>query len=345
MSAMQRIAVVGFAASSAIAALAPNARADSSIVITLTPAGAQLADYLHLSVDQLKQNEEDKFNALFQTANLPALLSAFASTTAISDRGLGVDYGLLGTPLMVGVVANGAVPTDSSLSGNDEQVIGGFVFNFGAMVGANLGRWGAPKWTLYANGFYETAGYKDLQGDLTTGGVHAQYRAIEGTRGNVRWLGLDVTTGLELSKWTISTKRDSLQINFKVENMTGDSEHLEFNSKGVMNVEADATTIPLEVTSGLSLDDLVVIYGGGGLDLTFATATIDVNLDGDLLIRDNLENVGHATVMANGQASPGTATVHALAGIKLEVPHANIYVQGIATPSDEGVAFGVRATF
>src|SRR3569623_672608 len=172
---MLRIASVVFAAGIAIAARAPAARADSSIVITLTPAGAQLADYLHLSVDQLKQNEEDKFNALFQTANLPALLSAFASTTAIADRGLGVDYGVLGTPLMVGVVANGAVPTDSSLSGNDERVIGG----------------------------------------------------------------------------------------------------LEFNSKGVMNVEAEATTIPLEGTSGFSLGDLVVIYGGGGLDLTFATSIVD----------------------------------------------------------------------
>jgi len=339
---MQRIASVVFAVSVAFSA---PARADSSVVVTLTPAGAQLADYLHLSVDQLKQNEEDKFNALFQTANLPALLSAFASTTAIADRGLGVDYAVIGTPLMIGVVANGAVPTDSSLSSSDSQVIGGFVFNFAVMIGANLGRWGAPRWTLYANGFYETAGYKELQGDLTTGGVHAQYRALEGTRGRVRWTGLDVTTGLELAKWTISTKRDSLPINFKVANMMGDSEELTFDSKGVMNVEADSTTIPLEITTGLSLNDLFVLYAGGGFDLTLATATIDVNLDGDLLIRSNQENVGHATVTANGQASPGTVTAHALAGIKLEVPHANIYVQGIATPSDEGIAFGVRATF
>ncbi|MEO6773771.1 MAG: hypothetical protein ABI467_12265 [Kofleriaceae bacterium] len=339
---MRRIAVAGFAIG--MASPAP-ARADSSVVVTLTPAGEQLATYLKLSADQLTQNAEDKFNALFQTANLPALLSAFASTTAIADRGLGVDYAVIGTPLMVGVVANGAVPTDASLSNTDERVIGGFVFNFGVMIGANLGRWGAPRWTLFANGFYETAGYKDLQGDLTTGGVHAQYRAIEGTHGRVRWIGLDVTTGLELAKWTISTKRDALQINFKVANMMGDSEHLEFDAKGVMNVEANATTIPLEVTTGLSLGDLFVIYGGGGLDLTLATATIDVDLDGDLLIRSNQQNVGHATVAASGRASPGTTTAHALAGIELEVPHANVYVQGIATPSDEGVALGVRVTF
>ena len=140
MLTLLRTASVVFAASIAIAARAPAARADSSITITLNQAGSDLATYLHLSVDQLKQNEEDKFNSLFQTANLPALLSAFASTTAIADRGLGVDYGVLGTPLMIGVVANGAVPTDSSLSSTDSRVIGGFVFNFGAMLGANLGR-------------------------------------------------------------------------------------------------------------------------------------------------------------------------------------------------------------
>lgn len=322
-----------------------RARADSSVVVTLTPAGAQLADYLHMDVDQLKANAEGKFNTLFQTANLPALLSAFASTTAISNRGLGVDYAITGTPLIVGIVANGAVPTDDSLSTDSDRVIGGFVFNFAAMVGANLGRWDHPKWTVFANGFYETAGYKELQGDLTTGGAHVQYRALEGTRGTVRWIGLDITTGLELAKWTISTKRDSLPINFKVENMAGDSEHLTFDAKGVMNVEATSTTVPLEVTSGVSFGDIAILYGGGGLDLTSATASIDVNLDGDLLIRTNMENVGHATVTANGQASPDAVSFHALAGIQVNVPHANFYVQGIATPSDEGVAFGIRATF
>jgi hypothetical protein len=322
-----------------------RARADSSVVVTLTPRGAQLADYLHMDVDQLIANAEGKFNTLFQTANLPALLSAFASTTAIADRGLGVDYAVTGTPLMVGIVANGAVPTDDSLGTDADRVIGGFVFNFAAMVGANLGRWDHPKWTVFANGFYETAGYKELQGDLTTGGAHVQYRALDGTRGTVRWIGLDVTTGLELAKWTISTKRDSLPINFKVDNGMGDSEHLTFDAKGVMNVEATSTTVPLEITSGISFGDIAILYGGGGFDLTSATATIDVNLDGDLLIRTTMEQMGHATVTASGQASPDALSFHALAGIQFNVPHANFYLQGIATPSDAGLAFGVRASF
>ncbi len=328
-----------------LAAGAARARADSSVVVTLTPAGEQLASYLGLSVPALIQNAEDKFNGLFQTANLPSLLSAFASTTAIADRGLGVDYAVTGHNLMVGAVANGAVPTDPAL--DSANVIGGFIFNFGAMVGANLGRWGAPRWTVFANGFYEAAGYKDLEGHLTTGGAHVQYRAIEGTRrGPVRWIGLDVTTGLELANWTISTKRDSLAINFKVENPdTGKGEHLVFQSMGVMNVEARSLTVPVEVTSGISLGELVTLYAGGGLDVTSSTATIDVNLDGELYIRTNMEDVGHATVTASGQASPSSITAHALAGIQLSIPHANIFAQGIVSPENEGVAFGFRITF
>ncbi len=321
-----------------------SARADSSVVVTLTPAGEELANYLNLTVPALIQNAEAKFNDLFQTANLPALLSAFASTTAIADRGLGVDYAMTSNQLMVGAMANGALATDAALA-DSAHVLGGFVFNFAVMAGANLGRWGHPRWTVFANGFYESAGYHDLEGHLTTGGAHVQYRAIDGTRGGARWIGLDVTTGIELASWTISTARDSLPINFKVENPQGDSEHLTFNAMGVMNVKADSVTVPVELTTGISFGNVLVIYGGGGLDLTSATATIDVDLDGELVIRSNQEDVGHATVTATGQASPGAITAHALAGLQVDVPHANVYVQGIATPADEGVAFGLRATF
>jgi hypothetical protein len=328
-----------------LGAVTTRARADSSVVVTLTPAGEQLASYLGLSVPALIQNAEDKFNSLFQTANLPSLLTAFASTTAISDRGLGVDYAVTGHDRMVGAVANGAVPTDPSLASTN--VIGGFIFNFGVMAGANLGRWGAPRWTVFVNGFYEAAGYKDLEGHLTTGGAHLQYRVLAGAgHGLVRWTGLDVTTGLELANWKISTKQDSLSINFKVENPdTGMAEHLVFQATGVMNVEANSLTVPLEVTSGIRVGERLTLYGGGGLDLTSAKATIDVNLVGELYIRTNMEDVGHATIAASGQASPSSITAHALAGLQVELPHANIYTQGIISPANEGVAFGVRIVF
>jgi hypothetical protein len=328
-------------------AVSGTARADSSVTVTLSPRGEQLAAYLNLSVPDLIQNAEDKFNALFQTANLPSLLSAFSSTTAIADRGLGVSYSVKTNDLMIGIVANGAIATDAALS-DSNNVIGGFVFNFGVMTGANLARWHAPRWTVFLNGFYASAGYHGLEGHLTTGGAHVQYHAIGDiarSGGVVKWIGVDITTGLELARWTISTERDSLPIKFKVNNPAGDSEYMLFNATGVMNVIANSLAVPIEVTTGIRLADTVTLYGGGGVDITQATSTIDVDLQGQIVIQSTSEYCGDAHVTATGQASAPAVTVHGLAGLQVDVPHANVYVQGIATPQDEGVAFGIRATF
>lgn len=321
---------------------APVARADASIDVTLTPAGEDLAQYLQLTVPQLIQNAEDKFNALFQVENLPSLLNAFAATTAVANRGVGVNYAVEPNEAMVGVTANGFVASDASL-GSSDHVIGGFVFNFGLTGGVNLGRVGSSdRWTVFANAFYEQAGYKDLEGHLTTAAAHVQYKAI---RPIGHWSGLDLTSGLEVARWTISTKQDSLTVNFKVENeANGMNAHLAYNASGVMNVEANAYTVPIEVTTGLRAG-IFHLYGGVGMDLTASKATIDVNLTGQIVFRDDQTHEGDATVVATGEASPSALSVHALAGIQLDLPYSNLYLQGLVTPDDAGLAFGVRASF
>ncbi|MFT3692156.1 MAG: hypothetical protein QM831_03380 [Kofleriaceae bacterium] len=320
-----------------------GARADSSITVTLTPAGEDLATYLHLTVPEMIQSAEDKFNALFQTENLPSLLNAFAATTAVANRGVGVSYAVKPNEAMVGVTANGFIASDASL-GSSDHVIGGFVFNFGLTGGVNLGRFGSSdRWTVFANAFYEQAGYKDLEGHLTTGGAHVQYKAVKPIG---HWSGLDITSGLEVARWTISTKQDSLTVNFTVQDGSNPMQnaHLAFNSSGVMNVVANAYTIPIEVTTGLRAGPFN-LYGGVGADITSATATIDVNLTGDIVYRDDQTKEGSAIVTATGESSPSVLSVHALAGIQLDLPYSNLYIQGLITPDDEGLAFGVRASF
>jgi hypothetical protein len=335
---MRRVVLVALLASSGVA----DADSSSSIHVTLNANGQQLANYLKLSVPELIANAEGKFNDLFQTARLPELLSAFASTTAIADRGLGVSYAVVPGSIMIGAVANGAISTDASL-GDASHIVGGFVFNFGAMAGANLGRWDHPRWSVFANGFYESASYHSLDGHLTTGGAHVQYRVVAPPkRSDAQWIGVDITTGLELAKWEVNAAQNMLPINFKVDNPQGDSEHLTLNGAGTMDVVATAVTVPVEVTTGVRLGNVITLYGGGGIDLTSATATIDVALAGDMVIRSNQETVGTATIDANGSASPSAVSVHTLAGVQLDVPHVQIYVQGLLTPDAEGVALGFR---
>jgi hypothetical protein len=331
----------------AILAIGGVAHADSSssVTVTLNAGGQALADYLKLSVPDLIQNAEDKFNELFQTARLPQLLSAFASTTAIADRAIGVGYAVVPGEIVVGAVANGALSTDTSL-GDSSHVVGGFVFNFGAMAGVNFGRWGHPRWTAFANGFTESASYHNLDGHLTTGGVHVQYRVVAPDRGGTaRWIGVDVTSGLEIAKWEVVDGSNMLPINFKVNNPQGDSEYLTYNAAGTMDVVATSLTVPVEVSTGVRLGDVLALYAGGGLDVTSATATIDVALTGGLVLRSTKDPVGDATINANGSASPSPVSVHALAGVELDVPHAQIFVQGLLTPDAEGVALGFRLAF
>jgi hypothetical protein len=335
-----RAVVVGFV----VAGYAAAARADSKVTVQLNQNGAQLASYLNLSVADLITNAETQFDTLFQTAQIPALLRAFASTSAIADHGLGVDYAVLPGELMVGVVANGALATDASF-GSSSHELGGIVFNLAVMAGANFGRWGHPRWSVFANGYYESESYHGLDGHLATGGVHVQYKILpEQRRGAISWLGLDATTGFEYAYSTIG-KADTLPINFKVYNPAGDSEHLTFEATGTLNVVAKASTVPIEVTTGLRLWNHLALYAGGGLDITVAPATIDVALAGDIDIRSNMQNVGTATVTATGSASPGVVTVHALAGLQLNVPYAHVYVQGVISPADESVDVGLRLAF
>jgi hypothetical protein len=336
----------GVVAGIAVAGYAAVAHADNSSTVTvqLNQNGAQLASYLNLSVPDLITNAESQFNTLFQTAQLPQLLQAFASTSAIANHGLGVDYAVIPGELMIGFVANGEIATDASF-GSSSHELGGIVFNLAVMAGANLGRWGLPRWTVFANGYYETESYHGLDGHLATGGVHVQYAIVpEQRHGAISWLGLDATTGFEYAYSTIG-KSDTLPIKFKVYNPAGDSEHLTMEATGTLSVVAKASTVPIEVTTGIRLWRHLAVYAGGGIDVTVAPATIDVALSGDIDITSNMENVGTAQVTASGSASPGVFTVHALAGIQLNVPYVHFYAQGVISPADESVDVGLRLAF
>jgi hypothetical protein len=247
--------------------------------------------------------------------------------------------------LMLGFVANGEIATDASF-GDSAHELGGAVFNFGIMAGANLGRWGHPRWTVFANGYYQTESYHGLEGDLTTLGAHVQYAAMrEQQHGWISWLGVDVTSGLEYSTSTIG-KADVLPIKFKVENAQGTGgDHLTMLATGKLTAVARSFTIPLEVTTGIRLVRHIALYAGGGIDVSIASASIDVNLTGDVVVTATQENVGSATVTVNGSATPGVFGVHALAGLQFNLPYSHLYFQGVISQADESVDVGLRVAF
>ena len=316
------------------------AHADSRVTITLNQAGQDLADQIGASVPELIANAQSKIDDLFELQGLPHLLHSFANTGAFANHGLGVDYQPDPDDLMFGFVAGSAIASDARLS--SDHVLSATVINYGVVADANLGRWHHPRWTVSANGSYAATTIHGLTGHLLSAGGHVQYKALpQVVRGQFRWTGLDVTTGLEYARWEIALS-STLDTNISV---TGTNDHatVDMMSTGTLTVLAETTAVPVEVTTGIRLFNVLGLYAGGGFTLTGGTSTVTAMLDSLLTINaDNLP-IGTATISASGSDGPSTATVHALAGLQIHTPHVRIFVQGLLAPGEQSLSLGLRA--
>jgi hypothetical protein len=323
-----------------------SAHADStssSVTVTLNARGQQFATQYGLSEQRLTMLTEQGISDIYQTQHLGQLLRAFANTGAFADRGLGADYQADPDTWMLGVVATGALASDVSL-GSSSHVVYGAVVNIGGVVGTSLARWGAPRWQAFASGSYEDTTIKSMHGSLITGGAHAQYKLIAGSApAVVRWTGLDVTGGIEISRWDVGEAKP-IKINFKVYNATmTDSNTVDLISNGTLSVTARTYSVPIEVTTGVRLLGVLAIYGGGGIALTTGSSAINARLSGTMTINNDMEPIGTAVITGTGTSGPDAVSVHALAGVELHTRYFRFFVQGALAPSEEAVTVGLRA--
>ncbi len=325
----------------AVLAHAATAGADSSVVVTLNAQGEQLADDIGVSVPDLIATAKLRIDELYKLSRLPGLLRSFANTAAVSQRGLGVDYDPDSGDILIGASAGG-IHGDVAI-GTTNELLGGSIVNFAVMSGVNLGRWKHPRWTVFANGFYESTTIHDLDGTLLTLGAHVQYKILPASQpGHLRWIGLSATTGLEYADWTVGTTTGgSIESHFITQG-TKERSSIHMSSTGTLDVNTSTTSVPIELTTGVRLFDTLVFYGGGGLDLTTGSSTIVAQLDSVLSINaDNLP-IGTAVITGSDTASPSPITVHALVGFEIHTRHVRVALQGAVAPGQLAVNLGLR---
>ncbi len=320
-----------------VAAATTSARADdATVTVTLTPQGQALAQDLGTSEAELIQRVQDKVTALYQLANLASLLTAVGNASSSANRGLGVDYATRAGEIVFGVVGVGAAAGGPEFG--NSKVSSGDIINLGLFAGASLTRWGLPELAVFANGYYETQTVDQLTGHLLTLGVHVQWRALP-SRG--RWIGLDVTSGLEYSREQVGAEQP-VSTHFTVQGDTpGESRNLALTSTGTLTLAARTITVPVTVTTGMRLGALEV-YTGGSLDFTSGSTTITAGLDGQLATTDDQTPVGTLVISATGGVSASPVILRALAGLQLDFWHLHIYAQGDLSQVASGVSFGVR---
>ncbi len=329
-----------------VASFAGPVFAQATVNVNLTPAGQQLAqEFGDSNVQELITKVQDEVNTIYQTQRIGPLLDAFLTTTEFANKSLGVDYQSQPGELQIGVVADGALSTDEAFT-TTSSVTTGAIVNIGVMAGANLGRWTSPRWSVFANAFYETGSLRSLDGHLLTIGAHVQYKVVmPSAPGSVRWTGVDATSGLELARWTLGNSAP-IVTHFTVTGDTpGESRNLTLTSTGSLSLVATTFTVPIEVTTGVRFGDVFALFAGGGIDMTVGSSTLTASLDGNLTITDNGTLEGTVNITASGSQSPSFFDVHALAGLQLDLPHVHFFVEGLLAPGVYGAATGIRLSW
>lgn len=320
-----------------------SARADSSVTVTLTPEGRALATAAGTSPDEMANRIKAEIEDAYNTNDVPGFLTAFTDATAFSQRGLAVDYVSAPSSFVIGLGGNVAVAGDDAFE-DEESPTAGAAINLGLMLGANLAGQGLPRWTLYGNAFYNKASTDRLKGNLTSLGAHAQVKLIKpvedkGIARAFRWIGLDVTSGVEYTRWSLDAA-DDLQNDF-----IASGYDLTMTSNGTFNLTSNAITIPIEVTTGFRVAGLLSIYGGVGVDFSYGESTVDAALNGDVTTdQAGVEvDVGNAVITADGQGDASPAAMHALVGAQLNLWKLKIFTQSnVSQTPAASVSFGVR---
>ena len=317
------------------------ARAQATVTVNLSPQGQALAQQMGITPADLASKIQDQVNAAYDLGNLSGFVRSFADATTFAQRGLGVDYMSLPGSFIIGVGGQVALATDGDLK-SDQSATAGFAANFAIMLGLNLKDYGHPRWTLYANGFYDKGSTDRLNGSITTAAAHVQYRLVDPQRDQgveaaiLRWTGIDVTSGVEYTRWAFGAN-DTITNNYTVQGTP-----LEVDSTGTFALKSNALTVPIELTTGFRILELVSIYAGGGFDFTEGKAYVDANLSGPIKAPDG-SNVGTVTIDATGNNTASPGNFYGLAGVQLNLWSLKIFSQVNLSPEPAAsLAFGLR---
>lgn len=328
-----------------VLAAARTAAAEVTVGVQLDAEGEMLANQIGISTDELAAQMKSLIDEAYGASDVDGFLRSFADATAFSMRGLGIDYASDPDSLVVGVGANFAVAASEQVNAT-ERPTAGPAANIAFMAGYNLSSQGAPRWTLFANGFYRTGSTSSLRGGILSAGLHAQYRIANPQRDEgpntkiLRWIGIDLTGGIELTRWNLGIQ-DDIVTEFGIDGSGGHARVI-LDSTGTFDLTSTAATVPIEVTTGVRIALLVSVYVGVAADFTAGTGKLSTDLAGTLYAGDGTE-IGTSTISGGGDNSASPVAARVLAGTQVNLSHIKLYIQvnGSATPA-ASLGFGVR---
>lgn len=313
----------------------------SSVDIQLNQAGQMLANDLGIDIAELEDSLSTQLRELLGLAPVGGFLRTFSNATSFSNRGIGVDYANSSERGMIGAAINASVATD--LDG--EVPAAGGAANLTLMGGYNLRRFGWPQVTAYANAFWQSTKSADLKGSIASAGAHLQYRMFHKTEGWKRmlaqWGGIDITTGLELARWTVGL-RGEMKESIDVGDSDNPMETIDASIGGNFDLSSTTLTVPVEATTSLRLLYIASLYAGVGVDAQVGSTKVDVGAQGRLASSTG-EDLGSLSVSGQGSRGPSILGWHALLGLQVNMGRLKVFTQATVDPIEKlSLALGVR---
>jgi hypothetical protein len=278
----------------------------------------------------------------------PTLLSGMANATAISARGMGVDYGLDVKRFVAGVGVGSGIAYEGSLLGRDDDEVvpsGGFSAQLSVMAGI------CPGGFVPGDNFldrvrvfvhwmsFDMPSQHILAGSLQNFGGSLQLQLLDGANFKVgAWNGLALTGGYDATLFRLRLESD-LPIDTTV-----DGTKIGWDATGSYEIDATTSGIPLEVSTALRVL-VITVFAGAGYDFVTATAERTAALEGPVEAKRSGEDasLGTATVSLEGDADGDRQLFRGFGGAEVRIYVIKLYGQlNVANNDTVGGHVGVR---
>lgn len=254
-----------------------------------------------------------------------AFMDQMARATALSTRGMGVDYATNPEKFVFGLsfgsAVSGAGPQFSR--GGIDLPEGGFAGALSAMAGVNLGMKAdedsfARRVRLYANGFYARPVYEPFRGTVLNYGGHLQLQVLRPRDGEVvEWGGLALTTGYQQTIFQMDLE-DEIPID------TGD---VRWDATGTYAIDSSAQTVPVELSTNLRVLVATAFVGAGADVHIDSLATSELSLEGDIAVSANDATIGSAALSLSESGAAELVVPRVFFGLQADIFFVKAYGQ------------------
>ncbi len=317
------------------------AQQDLTIEFNLNEAAASKYG---IDTTQAEADLEARTMDSLKTHDPSAFLLQMARANNIADKGMGVDYAsnpqrfVFGASIGTGVNSNGV----SFQRGGDNLPAGGFAFQSTLMAGLNLGAFSkndksaARRFIIYGNALAAETKLDPFKAAFTSLGAHLQIKVI-GVAGNngkpVEWGGLDLTSGLEWSRYKLNLQ-DVIPIEL---------DQIQWNADGGLSIASNAMAVPVELSTNLRVL-IATVFVGGAVDIGLdSEATIETDLRGQVVVKENGESIGNGLIVYRAQGGEIGTTGRIFGGAQVNVYMVKLYGQlNVAFDDSFGGHVGMR---